>query len=87
MIWRLVRLFREKLGDLSDKTGAVLDQARDVAATAADSARTVKGSVAFVSDTVVMPMIAVAAAVAGATRFVDALLRADWRRERGGPKR
>lgn len=72
-MWRLVKLLQVKFGDLSASTSAVLDQARDAATAAADSARTVKGSVSFVSDTVVAPVIGVAAAVVGATKFVDAL--------------
>ena len=80
----LVKLLQEKLGDLSNSTNEVLHQARDVAANAADSARTVKGSVTFVSDTVVMPVIGVAATVAGAKRFVSALFQTPLRRGRGG---
>lgn len=83
-MWRLVKLLRVKVGDLSNSTQEVLVQAREVASSAAESARTVKGSVTFLSDTVVTPVIGVAAAVVGATRFVDALLRGNWRHGRDG---
>lgn len=81
-MWRLVKFMHARFGDLTTSTSAVLEQARDAATAAAESARTVKGSVSFVSDTVVAPVIGVAAAVAGATRFVDALFRGGHR-ERG----
>lgn len=83
-VWRLVRLVHREFGNLSTRTGTVIEQARDAAASAADSARTVKGSVSFVSDTVVNPVIGIGAAVAGATRFVDALFRNNRRHDEGG---
>lgn len=80
LMWRFIRLIQAKFGDLSQSTVAVLDQARDAASSAAQGARTATGSVGFVSDTVVAPVITVAAVVAGARKFVDALFRSDTRR-------
>lgn len=77
LMWRLIKLVQAKVGDLSQGSVAVLDQARDAASSAAEGARTAKGSVSFISDTVVAPVITVAAVAAGAKKFVDALFRAD----------
>lgn len=81
-VLRLVKLLIAKVHELSVTTRTIIDQAQDVAANAADSARTVKGSVSFVSDTVVTPVIGVAAAAAGAKSFVDALFRGTRHRDR-----
>jgi hypothetical protein len=83
-MWLLVKQLRHYFGEVKGGTVAVLDQARDAAASAAESARTVKGSVTFVSDTVVTPVIGVTAAVVGATQFVDSLIRGVRRDARRG---
>jgi len=71
----LLDLVADRLDLLTAASLRVLDNAREAAETASESARTIRGTANFVGDTVVNPVITAAAAASAAGRFVEALVR------------
>src|SRR2546423_14375315 len=65
----------DRLDLLTEAALGVLDSARSAAGSAEESARTIRGTASFVGDTVVSPVIGVAAAASAAGRFFEALVR------------
>jgi K+ transporter len=74
-VFQLVSLLKAKAEEYSVLGRVVLERAQQTAATATETATTVKGSADFISDTVVTPVVQVVSAVAGARGFVSALFR------------
>lgn len=74
-VLRLMRLARQRLPEVTSTASGLISQVREVADTANQTARQAKGSAEFVSDQVVYPLISLLSAVAGATRFAEALVR------------
>jgi len=74
-VWKLIGFVRGTVEQLSVRATDVLVTARGVVGTAQQAARTARGTVDFVSDLVVRPVIDVASAVAAASAFTRALFR------------
>jgi hypothetical protein len=71
----LLAVIADRLDLLTAASLRVLDNAREAAETASESAKSIRGTATFVGDTVVSPVITVAAAASAAGRFVEALVR------------
>lgn len=84
-VWRLVRLVRTHLDRLVGLTIEVLGTVKGTADTAAQTARQAQGTMEFVADRTAMPVIAFYSAIAGASRFAQAVFRFDRNRKNGGP--
>ncbi len=72
-----------KLDEMAGTAGDVLESAREAAQAANQAAIKVRGSTSFMSDRMVLPAIRVAAAVSGAARFAQVLVRTEGRPRRG----
>ena len=77
-------MIADRLDLLTGAALEVLASARDAAGAASESARSIRGTASFVGDTVVSPVISVAAAASAASRFVGALVRPRGATRSGG---
>jgi hypothetical protein len=80
----LLGIVADRLDLLTAAALQVLESAREAAGTATESARAIRGTADFVGDTVVSPVIGVAAAASAAGRFVGALVRPRGAARTGG---
>lgn len=74
-LWRGIGALRSRAETLSGTAGEVLRTAQSAAAEVGQGARSIRASADLVSERVVEPVITISAAVAGATRFVEAYFR------------
>ncbi len=75
MIWFTLKLIRAVRGHIDKLTGAaqdILGNVKETTHTAAETAKTASGTVAYISDRTVRPVIEIYSAAAGARRFVEA---------------
>jgi len=79
--WKLVGLVRKHVERTMNTATEVLGVAKETVSTVSDVARQTKGTATFVNDRTAKPVIELYSAIAGASRFADALLR----RNRGRP--
>jgi hypothetical protein len=73
VVLKLVRVVRGHIDRLTGSAQDILGNVKDTTHTAAETARTASGTVTYVSDRTVRPLIEIYGAVAGARHFVDAL--------------
>src|SRR5450756_1292435 len=84
--YQLARIFQQKAEQFSAVGLTLMETAKHTAESASGTASTVKGSVEFVTDAVVSPVVQVASAVFGARGFVSALFRPTKSTKNGGHK-
>jgi len=94
LIWQVVNLigFAKNQGqdlmkianEILDRVNEILDRLKEAAQTTAQTAKKVEGAAEFVGDKVARPVIELYAAVAGASRFAEAVFRRRHREQRGG---
>lgn len=80
LFWRAFRAARARAATLGEAANELIATAKSAANEAATGVRTISATASFVGDQVVEPVITISAAVAAATRFVEALL---WPRRHG----
>ncbi|HZT07930.1 MAG TPA: hypothetical protein VFC51_12940 [Chloroflexota bacterium] len=74
-VWRLIGFARRHAEELSGRAGNILDIIKETAQSTAQAARHAEGTAEFVSDRTAKPVIEMYSAVAGASRFAQAILR------------
>jgi hypothetical protein len=83
-----IRKFAKAVGPyvdgLTTSTTRIVGTVENTANSVADTARTTKGTVGFVSDRTAKPVIELYATLAAASRFARALVRGDSQRARDG---
>jgi len=72
-VWKFVKLGKQHVGTLTDSATEVFGTVKETTVVARHTVEDVAGTVGYVNDRTVRPLIELYAAVAGATRFVRAV--------------
>ena len=80
LVLKLIRMVRRHVDRLGSTAQDILGNVKETTKTAAETAKTAQGTVGYVSDRTVRPLIEIYSAVAGARRFVEAFF--SWKRDR-----
>jgi len=72
-VWKFVKLGKEHVGTLTDSATEVFGTVKDTTVVARHTVEDVAGTVGYVNDRTLRPLIELYAAVHGASRFVKAL--------------